>query len=109
MSIYSLGIFLGSGVGYFVGGWVIGLVSVQDAWHVPLLGEIRPWQTAFLAVGLPGLAIAALLFTIREPLRTEARDSPVRPMRMRSSIPTARMWTSAKTRWKAACPAACWR
>lgn len=80
MSIYSLGIFLGSGVGYFIGGWVIQLVSVQEAWRVPLLGEIRPWQTAFLAVGLPGLAVAALMFTIREPARTETRESAV-PLR----------------------------
>lgn len=77
MSIYSLGIFLGSGVGYFIGGWVIQLVSVQEMWSVPLLGEIRPWQTAFLAVGLPGLAIAALFFTVREPQRAEAHDSAV--------------------------------
>ena len=70
MSVYSLGIFLGSGIGYFVGGWVIQLVSVRDSWTVPLIGTIRPWQSAFLAVGLPGLLIALLILTIREPRRS---------------------------------------
>jgi MFS family permease len=72
LSVYSLGIFLGSGVGYFIGGWVIQLVSVRDVWTVPVLGAIRPWQSAFLAVGLPGLVVALLLLTVREPVRAES-------------------------------------
>ena len=80
MSVYSLGIFLGSGIGYFIGGWVVQLVSVRDSWTVPILGSIRPWQSAFLAVGLPGLLIALLLFTVREP--------PRRSTGMRVNIPT---------------------
>jgi MFS family permease len=35
-----------------------------------LIGEVRPWQVVFLLVGLPGLLIAALMFTVREPKRT---------------------------------------
>ena len=61
MSVYSLGIFLGSGIGYFIGGWVMQLVSVHDSWTVPIIGTIRPWQSAFLVVGLPGLLVALLL------------------------------------------------
>uniref|UniRef100_UPI0039836D5E hypothetical protein n=1 Tax=Phenylobacterium sp. TaxID=1871053 RepID=UPI0039836D5E len=41
---------------------------------VPLVGEISPWQGAFLGVGLPGLMIAALvLLTVREPPRRDLR------------------------------------
>src|SRR5437867_11897145 len=30
MGVYSMGIFIGSGVAYFVGGWIVGLVSSQQ-------------------------------------------------------------------------------
>jgi MFS family permease len=41
----------------------------ERALSLPLLGDIRPWQSVFLLVGLPGLLIALLMFTIREPVR----------------------------------------
>jgi MFS family permease len=71
MSVYSLGIFLGSGLGYFIGGWVVGLVGSTEMWTWPIVGALRPWQTVFFMVGLPGLAIAALMLTVREPVRRE--------------------------------------
>jgi MFS family permease len=72
MSVYSLGIFLGSGAGYLIGGTVLATVSTQAAWHVPLFGELHPWQAAFLAVGLPGFLVALLFLTVREPARRNA-------------------------------------
>jgi MFS family permease len=67
MSVYQLGIFVGSGVGYFLGGWISQITRVEEAWRVPVIGVIRPWQSAFLVAGLPGLFIALLVLTIREP------------------------------------------
>ena len=66
MSVYSLGIFFGSGVAYFVGGVIVSLTAAQGRWTLPIVGAVYPWQTVFLAVGLPGLVIALLLMTIRE-------------------------------------------
>ena len=79
MSVYSMGVFLGSGLAYFLGGWIVGLVSAQEIWTLPIIGSIRPWQTVFLMVGLPGLLVAALALTIREPERrtTAARAVPL--------------------------------
>ena len=78
MGIYSLGIFFGSGLGYYFGAWVVGRVDVAGAWHLPVFGDIRPWQLAFVAVGLPGFLIAALLLAVREPARREsARQAPI--------------------------------
>jgi MFS family permease len=71
MSVYALGNFLGSGLAYFVGGWIVGLVSARSAWTWPLVGELRPWQTVFIIVGLPGLLIALLLLSVREPTRSD--------------------------------------
>lgn len=72
LSVYSTGIFIGSGLAYLIGGTVIELVSRMEPWHWPLVGEIRPWQRVFIVVGLPGLAIAALMLTVREPPRTQS-------------------------------------
>lgn len=77
MSVYALGVFLGSGLAYFIGGWVVGLLSAQDAWHWPLIGSIRPWQTVFIVVGLPGLLIALLMLTVREPERRDRSTGTV--------------------------------
>jgi MFS family permease len=77
MGVYGMGIFIGSGLGYFIGGWVIGLASEQGMVTWPLIGTIRPWQTAFIMVGLPGLLIAALMLTIREPERSDRTHGTV--------------------------------
>ncbi|MDB4874247.1 MAG: hypothetical protein JWM41_693 [Gemmatimonadetes bacterium] len=69
MSVFSLGLFLGPGAAYFIGGWIVGLLSVGGTWTVPVIGAIHPWQSVFLAVGLPGIVVALLMLTIREPRR----------------------------------------
>ena len=72
MSVYSTGIFLGSGLAYFIGGWIVGLVSAEGTFQLPVIGAIRPWQTVFMLVGVPGLVVAALLLlTVREPERRD--------------------------------------
>ncbi len=69
MSVWSLGNFLGSGLAYFIGGWVVGMTASAAPVTVPILGTIRAWQTVFLIIGLPGLIVAALFLTVREPAR----------------------------------------
>jgi MFS family permease len=71
MGVYSMGIFIGSGIGYVAGGWIVGFASSQATWSWPLVGTIKPWQTVFILVGLPGLLFALLTFTIREPERRD--------------------------------------
>ena len=69
LSIYSFGIYLGAGSAYFVGALIVGVVAATGTYVLPVVGAIRPWQSVFVFVGLPGLVIAALMFTVREPLR----------------------------------------
>lgn len=78
MSVYSLGIFLGSGLAYFVGGSIVGLVEAQGQWVLPIVGAVRPWQTVFFMTGLPGLVIALLFLTVREPIRGAFEPSAAR-------------------------------
>ena len=73
MSVYSMGIYIGSGLAYVLGGLVIQSASSQESFLLPLVGSLRSWQLVFLIVGLPGLLVAPLLLTIREPTRKGAR------------------------------------
>ena len=81
MAIYSVGPYLGIGLSMIIGGALIDHLMAQPEIVVPLLGNLRPWQAAFLIVGLPGLTIAALVFfTIHEPERKEVVTSHVEPL-----------------------------
>ena len=69
LSIYTMGIQLGSGLALVIGGVVVQAVSQLHPITLPLAGPIAAWRVTFLIVGLPGVFIALLLATIREPRR----------------------------------------
>ncbi len=70
MSLFSMGVFLGSGLATLIGAGIVAKLPNEGTVLVPVFGEIYPWQVLFLYIGLPGLVIALLLLTIREPQRT---------------------------------------
>lgn len=69
LALYSSGIFLGAGIGLFIGGYI--LTSWKNAFPVPAEapGGLAGWQAAFLIVGIPGLLLALWVATLREPPR----------------------------------------
>lgn len=69
MSVYSMGIYIGSGLAYILGGMVAQVASSQESYVIPLIGSVRSWQMVFFVVGLPGLLVALLLLTVKEPKR----------------------------------------
>ncbi|HOY20042.1 MAG TPA: MFS transporter [Haliscomenobacter sp.] len=69
LSVYSMGIFLGSGLALLIVSRIIPALPQEGMVHVPIFGDIFPWQLLFFYVGLPGLVIALILFTIKEPAR----------------------------------------
>jgi MFS family permease len=73
ISVYSMGIYIGSGLAFIVGGLMAGAASVQETWELPLVGATRPWQVVFFIVGLPGVLLALLMYTVREPIRRGIR------------------------------------
>jgi MFS family permease len=70
LSVFSLGIFLGSGLAMLIGSGIVSKLPTEGMLNIPIFGEIYPWQMIFLYVGIPGLVVALLLFTIKEPART---------------------------------------
>lgn len=69
LGAYSMGVYIGAGLALIIGAAVIAQLPVSEWIVVPLLGEMRPWQLVFVVVGLPGLLVALLVLTIREPAR----------------------------------------
>ena len=66
MSVYTSAIYIGAGLALVAGGAVIASVPALD---IPFLGHFEPWQAVFLMVGVPGIPIALLMLTVREPAR----------------------------------------
>jgi MFS family permease len=69
ISVYSTGIYIGAGLALIVGAQVVGVASGDDLYNLPIVGDTRPWQVVFFAVGLPGLLLTGLLLTVKEPYR----------------------------------------
>ena len=73
MSVYSMGIYIGSGLAFILGGFIMQLASGTESTVLPWIGPVRSWQLVFFLVGLPGLLVSLLLLTVREPVRKGAR------------------------------------
>lgn len=69
ISVYSMGVYLGSGLAFLLGGLVIKFASAQGDVLLPVLGEVRPWQLIFLILGAAGVLFSLLLLAVREPAR----------------------------------------
>ena len=72
-SVYTMAIFIGTGIASLLGGLVVKFSSAQEVWHLPIFGAPRSWQIIFFIVGLPGLALALLMYTVTEPARKGGR------------------------------------
>jgi MFS family permease len=67
IGMYGAGIYIGSGLSFLLGGLIRSYASTRGPMTIPLVGQIHSWQILFLMVGLPGVLLAPLLYTIREP------------------------------------------
>ncbi|MEC9240602.1 MAG: MFS transporter [Pseudomonadota bacterium] len=72
LSIYSSGGYIGLGIGIFLGGWIVD--GWNSAYPDPTLAPLglKAWHVAYLVVGVPGLLMAAWVFTLREPVRGQS-------------------------------------
>jgi MFS family permease len=74
MSIYSMGNLLGTGMALIIGGWIVNSLLHLETINVPLLGDLKPWQFAFVITGVPGLFLALLILPFAEPPRQHVQS-----------------------------------
>ena len=71
VSLFMSGTFLGAGASFLFFGPLVQYIESLGTVSVPLLGSFQSWRLCFLAVGIPGLLLALLMFTVREPMRQD--------------------------------------
>jgi MFS family permease len=72
ISVFYMGVFLGSSLALLLGGTTVDAVSHMSSITVPLLGTMAPWRITFLFAAVPGIPFALIIYTLREPLRRGA-------------------------------------
>lgn len=69
LGMFAMGVYFGIGVAIMLTGFVVQQVASSPTVTLPLFGEVRSWQVAFLVVGPPGVLVALWMLTVREPPR----------------------------------------
>lgn len=96
LAVYTLGISIGIGVALMVGGVVVESATKLGNIALPLIGNVKAWQLVFMIVGLPGLLVALLTLTIREPVRQDRLHSDQASI----AVPLAQVSAFVKKRWQ---------
>jgi MFS family permease len=69
ISIYGAGIYIGSGLAYVLGAYVVAFAGNAETLNLPVVGDVKPWQSVFFMIGVPGLVFTLALLTVKEPVR----------------------------------------
>ncbi len=72
-SVYSLGIYIGAGLAFGLGGIIAGSIAANPRTVLPVVGEVASWQAVFFIIGGPGLLLPLLMFMLPEPARRGPR------------------------------------
>jgi MFS family permease len=96
ISVFYMGVFLGSSLALLVGGMIVQALSQTPTLTLPVLGEIASWRATFLLVGLPGLLLVGLVYSIREPKRRDL----VQSTRGGTHLPLGETIAQMKLRWQ---------
>ncbi len=69
IAVLNFGFVAGQGLSLLAGGAAIVWIASWPPIELPGIGLLRDWQLTFILVGLPGLIVAALMMTVKEPVR----------------------------------------
>ena len=69
LGLFSTGVSLGGGLALIVGGALLTAAPDIARTLLPFWPDPSPWRVVMLLVGLPGLVLALLFLTVREPVR----------------------------------------
>lgn len=78
LSIYTAGLFLGSGLSLLLGGMIVDAWKAAYPVNAPL--GLAGWQVAFIAVGAPGLLLALVVSSLKEPARGTREGAVMAPV-----------------------------
>lgn len=72
VSLFTTGASLGKSAALVGGGQVLAVLTAAGGLSLGVLGHYSPWQGTFMAMALPGIALALLMLSVREPARAVA-------------------------------------
>ena len=88
LSVYSSGVYIGSGIGIFLGGVILDYWNGSYPDHLAAPFQLKGWQAAFFAVGLPGVIMALWVATLKEPRRgmSDGIETAVHPHPFKAAL-----------------------
>jgi MFS family permease len=91
LSLFMAGTFLGAGAAFLFGGPIVHSIALLPPLRLPGIGPLTSWQMSFLLIGVPGFALALLMYTIREPVRQDQvigglQADPAGPATLRAAL-----------------------
>ena len=95
ISFYAIGYPIGSGLALIIGGALLARFTKTGPHDLGIFGTLEPWQMVFVAVGMPGILIALLIATIREPERRETGG-----LGLAGAIPIREVMAYIGERWR---------
>lgn len=75
ISVYSMGIPVGSALAFYIGGTVIELAAELPDIVIPAFGAVTDWQKSLLLVGIPGILLTVFVVALKEPSRKDVTGS----------------------------------
>lgn len=75
IAIYQMGSKFGTALAYTLGAATLALATTLDHVDWPIVGRLEPWQMTLAFIGFPGVLLALLAFTFKEPARSASTAS----------------------------------
>ncbi len=94
ISFYAIGYPIGGGLALIIGALLLAKFTSHGPVTLPVVGTLQPWQMVFVMVGLPGIIVAALVATIREPKRRELAKGYA------GAVPLREVFAFVRQRWQ---------
>jgi len=79
IAFYTAALSLGAGIASLLSAGVLTWAKSVPEISLPIIGAVAPWQFTFIIVGSPGILIALLMLTLREPKRQVTQGMDVAP------------------------------
>ena len=86
IAVYQSGALFGGGLAFIIGGMVVNFAVNADSITLPIFGVLQPWQIAFIVVGLPGVLMALVMLTVKEPKRTGMKEEFGKSVSIRDTV-----------------------